>query len=169
MKIVLNMFLPINELLSDRWEKAKYVGAGEGTSIYDTCVLIGDVNIGENTWVGPFTLLDGSGGGLAIGNHCCISTGVQIYTHDTVMRTLSGGIKPIATKPTTIGDNCYIAPQSIISMGVSLGNHCVVAANSFVNKSFPDNCVIAGTPAKKIGEVIFEGGEVFIRYDKDGE
>lgn len=163
-----NRVLPTNELLFDRWEKAKYVGAGEGSSIYDTSLIIGDVTIGNNTWIGPYTLLDGSGGGLSIGNYCSISAGVQIYTHDTVFWSLSGGVKAKITKPTIIGDNCYIAPMSIISMGVTIGNCCVVATNSFVNKSYSDNCIIAGTPAKKIGEVCFEkGGDILLKYDKD--
>ncbi|MBD0384170.1 acyltransferase [Paenibacillus sedimenti] len=165
MKLDWNRVLPSNELLFDRWEKAKYVGAGEGTSIYDSCMLLGDVKIGKNTWVGPYTLLDGSGGGLSIGDFCSISSGVQIYTHDTVKWSLSGGKHGKVSGATKIGDNCYIAPMCIISMGVTIGNGCVVGANSFVNKSFPDYTIIAGTPAKKIGEVHFGAdGEIELDY-----
>jgi len=162
-----NRILPTNELLFDRWEKAKFAGAGEGTSIYDTCMILGDVKIGLNTWVGPYTLLDGSGGGLSIGDYCNISAGVHIYTHDSVRWSLSGGKIAINKNPSSIGNCCYIAPMSIVSMGVTLGNHCVVAANSFVNKSFPDNSIIAGTPAKKIGKVVInENNEINLIYDK---
>lgn len=163
-----NRVLPSNELLFDRWEKAKYIGAGEGSSIYDSCLILGDVKIGSNSWVGPFTVLDGSGGGLTIGDYCSISSGVQIYTHDSVMWSLSGGSLPKVTKATSIGDNCYIAPMSIIAMGVSIGKCCIIGANSFVNKSFPDYSIIAGTPAKKIGEVCMDEEEnIVLKYDKE--
>lgn len=160
--------LPTNELLFDRWEKARFVGAGEGASIYDSSLLFGDVKIGNNTWIGPFTLLDGSGGGISIGSYCSISAGVQIYTHDTVHWSLSGGVKNKIKKSTKIGNNCYIAPMCIISMGVTIGNCCLVAANSFVNKSYVDNAIIAGTPAKKIGEVCFDkDGNILLKYDRE--
>ncbi len=159
--------LPSNELLFDRWEKARFVSAGQGSSIYDSCMLLGEVKIGENTWVGPNTLLDGSGGGLFIGDGCQISAGVQIYTHDSVMNALSGGKLPIARQSTSIGNNCYIAPQSVIAKGVSLGDCCVVATMSFVNKSFPARSIIAGTPAKRIGEVIFTEDNIHFSYFKN--
>lgn len=64
-----------------------------------------------------------------------------------------------------VGNNCYIAPQCIISKNVIIGNRCVVAANSFVNRSFRDNCIIAGNPAKQIGQVhITEDGNVQLEY-----
>lgn len=149
MKQRYNRVLPTNELFTDRWEKAKYLGFGEGTSIYDSSLVFGDVKVGEKTWVGPFTLLDGSGK-LRIGNNCSISAAVQIYTHDTVQWAVSGGIAPYEYDPTIIEDNCYIGPNTIIAKGVTLGKGTIVGANSFVNKSFPPHSKIAGNPAKSI-------------------
>ena len=67
--------LPFCEEVFDRWEKARYLGFGEGTSIYDSSHVFGDVTVGDNTWIGPFTILDGTGG-LKIGSFCSISSGV---------------------------------------------------------------------------------------------
>ena len=72
-----NRYLPMNELFIDRIKKAKLIGFGKGTTIHDSSHVYGKVEIGENTWVGPFTILDGTGG-LKIGSYCSISTGVQI-------------------------------------------------------------------------------------------
>ena len=144
-----NRVLPSYELLHDRWEKASYLGFGEGSSVYDSATIFGKIQVGKNTWVGPFTILDGSGG-LKIGSNCSISTGVQIYSHDSVKWAISGGAEKYEYASTEIGNNCYIGPNTIIAKGVSLGNACVVGANSFVNKSFPDGSKIAGNPAKLI-------------------
>jgi len=141
---------PVGDHLSDRWEKATALGFGNKTSIYDSSYVYGDVSVGKNTWIGPFTVLDGSGG-LTIGSNCSISAGVQIYTHDSVHWAVSGGMDDYEYASTTIGDNCYIGPNSIISKGVRIGDGCVIGANSFVREDIPDNTKAAGSPSKPIG------------------
>ena len=142
-----NRSIPFADLVFDRWEKAKSLGFGEGSSIYDSSYVFGDVSVGKFTWIGPNTILDGSGG-LAIGSNCSISAGVQIYSHDTVEWAISGGVAPYEYGPVVIGNNCYLGPNAIISLGVTLGDGCIVGANSFVNKSYPSRSKIAGSPAR---------------------
>ncbi len=142
-----NRSLPFNELVFDRWERAKGLGFGQGTSIYDSSLVFGEVAVGDNTWVGPHTILDGSGG-LSIGNNCSISANVQIYSHDSVEWATSGGVAAYGYDKTEVGNNCYIGPNTVIAKGVVLGDGCVVGANSFVNKSFEANSKIGGNPAK---------------------
>lgn len=148
LKVKYNRTLPFGDYISDRWEKASKLGFGAGTSIYDSAHVFGDVHVGENTWIGPFTVLDGSGGGLSIGSYCSISAGVQVYTHDTVDWATSGGKAEPTYARTTIEDNCYIGPNAIIAKGVTLGEGSVVGAQSFVNQSFPANSRIVGSPAR---------------------
>jgi acetyltransferase-like isoleucine patch superfamily enzyme len=141
--------LPFADILFDRWERASSLGFGEGTSVYDSAHIFGDVKVGKNTWIGPFTILDGSGG-LTIGDNCSISASVQLYSHDSVKWAVSGGKEQYEYAATKIGSNCYIAPGCIIAKGVSLGEGCIVGANSFVNKSFRKGSKIAGSPAKLV-------------------
>jgi acetyltransferase-like isoleucine patch superfamily enzyme len=161
-----NRVVPLNDLVTDRWEKAQYLGFGENTSIYDSSYVYGDVKVGKDTWIGPFTVLDGSGG-LQIGSNCSISAGVHIYSHSTVLWAVSGGKEPYEYRQVSIGDNCFIGPQAIIQYGVSIGNSSIIGANSFVNKDIPDHAIAAGNPAKVIGEVIIKNGSTELIYFKD--
>ncbi len=147
-----NRSLPFNELLFDRWERAQALGFGAGSSIYDSSLVFGKVLVGANTWIGPNTILDGSGE-LTIGDNCSISANVQLYTHDSVEWAVSGGVAPYKYQETTIGNNCYIGPNTVIAKGVVLGDGCIVGANSFVNKSFDAGSKIGGNPAKLINKI----------------
>ena len=147
-----NRDLPFYELLFDRWERARENGFGEGASIYHSSYVFGDVEVGANTWIGPHTLLDGSGG-LRIGSNCSISTGVQIYTHDTVKWAVSGGKAAYEYAPVSIGDSCYVGPQSVVVKGVTVGDECVVGACSFVNRPLPAGSVAVGIPCRVVGRV----------------
>ena len=155
--------LPLNELLFDRWERASSLGFGEGTSVYHSSYIYGDVRIGSHTWVGPFTLLDGSGV-LTIGDFCNISAGVQIYTHDTVKWALSGGKAEYERAAVSIGNCSYIGSQTVITKGVNVGENCVIGACSFVNRSIPPFSIAVGAPSRIIGRVEVEGSEVRLVY-----
>jgi acetyltransferase-like isoleucine patch superfamily enzyme len=142
-----NRVLPFGDYVVDRWEKARYLGFGAGTSVYDNVVIIGAVRVGENTWIGPNVVLDGSGG-LEIGSNCSISAGVQIYSHDSVQWAITGGTAKYEYAPTAIGDNCYIGPNTIIQKGVVIGRGSIVGANSFVKWDVPERSKAYGNPAK---------------------
>jgi acetyltransferase-like isoleucine patch superfamily enzyme len=141
--------LPFGDYVVDRWEKAHELGFGEGSSIYDSVLVLGEVKVGKRTWVGPFVVLDGSGG-LSIGSNCSISAGTQVYSHDSVQWAVSGGSAPYEHAPTFIGDNCYIGPNTIVAKGVRIGNGCVIGANSLVLVDVPDGCIAFGSPCRVV-------------------
>lgn len=158
-KLQFDRSLPFTDEVFDRWERAEKLNFGQGSSIYDSSFVFGDVKVGKKCWLGPFTIIDGSGG-LSIGDNCTISAGVHIYTHDNVKQTLSGGKLPMEHGAVSIGNCTYIGPQSMITKGVKIGNHCVIASNSFVNKSIGDNSIVAGNPAQLIGKVIIKENDI---------
>lgn len=160
--------LPFDELLFDRWERARSLGFGEGASIYHSSLVYGDVTVGAGTWIGPHTLLDGSHG-LTIGSTCSISAGVAIYTHDTVQWALSGGIAAADGGSVTIGDRTHIGGHCVIARGVTIGDHCVIGAHSFVNRDIPPWTVAAGTPCRRLGRVEERDGRFELIYDRDGK
>jgi acetyltransferase-like isoleucine patch superfamily enzyme len=98
-------------------------------------------------------VLDGSGGGLVIGDHCSISSGVHIYTHDTVRRSVTLGHDPVEFEPTSIGHGVYIGPNSVIAKGVTIGDSAVIGALSFVNRDIPARKMAWGCPAVVSGNV----------------
>jgi acetyltransferase-like isoleucine patch superfamily enzyme len=142
--------LPLGDYIVDRWEKARRLGFGEGSSIYDSSLVLGDVQVGEHTWIGPFTVLDGSGG-LRIGSYCSISAGVQIYSHDSVKWAISGGKAGYEQRPTTIGSRCYIGPHTVIVMGVTIGDGCMIGAQSLVLQDILPGSKAYGTPCRVVG------------------
>lgn len=154
--------LPFADALFDRWERAAALGFGTGSSVYDSAAVFGDVVVGDETWIGPNTLLDGSGEPLIIGSHCNISAGVQIYTHDSALRCVSLGSLPLNSAAVTIGEGTYIGSQSIVAPGVRIGQRCIIGANSFVNADIEDMSVVAGSPARLIGNVVGAGSDTRI-------
>lgn len=60
--------------------------------------------------------------------------------------------------PITIGDDCWIGGHATINPGVTLGNNVVVAAGAVVTRSFGDNVVLAGVPARVIRRLEPSGG-----------
>lgn len=87
---------------------------------------------------------------VTFGDNVMLAPGVQIYTatHPLKSEERDSGLE--FAKPITIGNSVWIGGNSTICPGVTLGNNVVVGAGSVVTKSFPDNVVIAGNPAKII-------------------
>jgi acetyltransferase-like isoleucine patch superfamily enzyme len=145
-----NRTLPFGDYVSDRWEKARYLGFGKGSSIYDSSLVFGHVRVGRDVWIGPFTVLDGSGGQLKIGDHSHVAAGAQIYTRDMADHVVHGS--PIAQAPVTIGQHCYIGPNAIIQKGVTIGDNVVVPANSLVCSDIPSGRCASGRPTHPADE-----------------
>jgi len=110
------------------------------------------ITIGKNTLIGHDAILDGRGG-LDIGNYVNISSGVWIWTaehdpYDIDFRT--------KTEPVVIEDYSWLSCRSVILPGVRVGYGSVVCAGAVVTKSTEPYSIVAGVPAKKIGERIKE-------------
>ena len=75
----------------NRWERAERLGFGQDTQVYNSVQVFGDVAIGRSTFVGAFCILDGGYAPVRIGDYVSISAGVHVYSHDTVLWSLTGG------------------------------------------------------------------------------
>ena len=130
-----------------------------GSQYNDFCILRGKeyITLGEDVWIGYFTLIDGSSG-LEIGNKVAISSGVHIYTHDTSFhKALNTPKLPegahVKRAPVKIGNNVQIGANSVILPGVTIGDNVVIGALSLVNKDIPSNSIAVGNPCKVIKKI----------------
>lgn len=115
--------------------------------------IIGEPDIGQGTWIGAFTLIDGSGG-LSIGQGCDISSGVHIYTHSSAKRCVSGrAFAEVERQPVRIGDRVFIGANAVVNMGVTIGDEAVVGAGAVVTADVAPRTIVGGVPAKVIGQV----------------
>jgi len=122
--------------------------------------IIGEPQIGEGTWIGPFTLMDASGG-LTIGRGCDIANGTQIYTHSTAKRCLSArAYSQVDRMSVTIGDYVFIGANVTINMGVTVGDHALIAGGAVVTKDVSAYTVVSGVPARPMARVVIDGDQV---------
>jgi len=116
--------------------------------------ITGTPQIGDGTWIGAFTLIDGLGG-LTIGRGCDISSGVQILTHSTARRCVSERRAPIEHRPTVLEDHVFVGTHAVILMGCHIGHHSIVAAGAVVleNTVVPPYSLVAGVPARVVKNI----------------
>lgn len=125
--------------------------------------IIGEPEIGEGTWIGAFTVIDGSGG-LRIGRGCDISCGAQIYTHSSAKRCVSGReFAGVEREATTIGDRVFVGANAVIQMGVTIGDGAVIGAGAVVTTDVAAGTVVGGVPARPLATVEQAGDRVDFR------
>lgn len=107
------------------------------------------ISIGNNCSINKNTLLDGRGNGLTIGDNVDIAQEVNIWTlqhdYDSPDYASVGGT-------TIIEDYAWIASRATLLPGIKIGRGAVVAACSVVTKDVPPLAIVAGVPAKVIGQ-----------------
>ncbi len=110
------------------------------------------VSIGDNNNINPHVLLDGRGG-LTIGNNVDIARDVYIWTaqHDYNSPSYEGVAKPVV-----IEDYVWLASRVTILPGVTVHKGAVVACGAVVTKDVPSMAIVAGVPARIIGERKYE-------------
>lgn len=136
------------------------VEIGSSCNIGAFCRLICSVNynkigeaiiIGNNVGLGEYSYIGGASK-VTIGDDTVIGQYLSVHPQNHNFKNQNKLIRLQGTneKGIEIGENCWIGSKVTFVDGSKIGNGCVVAAGSVVTKSFGDNVIIAGVPAKII-------------------
>lgn len=119
------------------------------------------LELADHVFIGQFNFLDASAG-LHIGEGVQITNFVSIVTHSShrSIRLLGrsyarhAGVKPgYVHAPVEIGPYSFIGPHSVVEAGSRIGRGVVVCAHTRVRGEVPDFAIVAGSPARTIGDV----------------
>ncbi len=107
------------------------------------------LKVGDYSNIGPYAYI-GCSGNITIGNNVMISPRVSIYSENHNFDKPNELLKDQGVKRTycRIEDDCWIAANSVILAGVTVGKGSVVAAGSVVTKDIPPYSIVAGNPAR---------------------
>jgi acetyltransferase-like isoleucine patch superfamily enzyme len=125
---------------------------GEASIIEDFSAVnnaSGDVLIGHHTLIGMGNVIIGPvtmGNNIILAQHVVLSGLNHIY--EDVSRPIAD--QNVRTAPIVVEDDCWIAANVVITAGVTIGKHSIVAAGSVVTKDVPPFSIAAGNPAKVI-------------------
>jgi acetyltransferase-like isoleucine patch superfamily enzyme len=125
---------------------------GKKSTIEDFSTInngVGDVFIGDNTLIGINNVIIGP---VSIGNNVIFAQNIVLSGLNHAYRDINIPIvqQKVTVAPIVVEDDCWIAANSVITAGVTIGKHSVVAGGSVVTKSVPPYSVVAGNPAKII-------------------
>jgi acetyltransferase-like isoleucine patch superfamily enzyme len=114
------------------------------------------ITIGDGTAI-QFYFHCGSAKSVSIGKNVLISGRVFISDHDHCYKDVQFApvdCKRLDVKPIVIEDGCWLGEGCAILKGVTVHSRAVVGANAVVTKDVPAGAIVAGVPAKVIGNAI---------------
>ena len=154
---------------------------GEGTCVWQFCVIFPDARIGRNCNICANVLIEND---VVVGDNVTVKSGVQLwdgvvvednvfigpnvtFTNDLVPRSKK---RPQEYTKTVIKKGASIGANSTIVAGRTIGEYSFIGAGSVVTKNIPANTVWYGNPASMQGYVTKDGILLDMdKRDKDGE
>ena len=169
--------LTLRQRVKAVWSLRKVDKKGKRCVVYGSPIVDGsDMQVGDEfkVWSGPRVTLISGWGKIRFGDRCFVNTGSTIiaveeitvgddvaFANDVyVMDSDSHGVegRPHKQAPVHIGDGCWIGARAMILPGVTLGKRVLVAAGAVVTKDVPDDCLVAGNPARIVRELSYPAG-----------
>ncbi len=131
-------------------------GLGQNVTIHKGIRILNfdKIVIGDNAAIGFGNYIQGAGG-ISIGEHTILGPFVKIWSAN---HKFDDPEKPIRDqgyeyKRVHIGSHVWIGAAAFIMPGTHIADRCIISAGSVVGaKRYPANCILAGNPARKIGE-----------------
>jgi acetyltransferase-like isoleucine patch superfamily enzyme len=112
----------------------------------------GELRLGDQVHFGAYNYIAASDSYIHVGTRLLCSPFVSLIAlnHQVIDGVVSWTEHDTTKQGIEIGDDCWLATNSVILPGVALGDRCVVAAGSVVTKSFPADTKLGGVPARRI-------------------
>lgn len=106
------------------------------------------LEVGDHVWIGQEAWIDNLAD-VRIGSHVCVSQRAYLCTggHDPRRRGFDLRLGPIALE-----DGAWVAAAAVVLGGVTIGPNAVVAAGSVVTRDVPPAKIVAGVPAREVGD-----------------
>lgn len=147
------------------------VDIGEGTSIWQFCVILKHAKIGDNCNINANVFIENK---VVIGDNTTIKCGVQVWDGVTIGKNVFIGPNVTFTNDLTprskvyseeylmteICDNVSIGANATILPGLSIGKYALVAAGAVVTKDVPSRALVLGNPARIVGWVNEDGSKM---------
>ena len=131
---------------------------GASSFVHSHADVIGDVVIGENCWIGPGVRIRGDTEQIVIGDGTSIQDNCVIHTRDGMGLTVGSDVTVghcAVLHSCTIEDKAIVGMGAIVTDGAVVGSGAIVAEGAVVKARLevPANSIVAGVPAKVVGEV----------------
>lgn len=135
--------------------KTLVLSMGDNVSVHENVFLfhMENLEIGDNVSIHPMCYLDANGG-IKIGNDVSIAHGASILstTHNYEDKNEMINNQGLRKEKVNIGNNIWIGAKATVVCGVNVLDGTVIGAGAIVTKSFPQNVVVGGVPAKILKE-----------------
>ena len=121
--------------------------AGKGIRVKRNADISMFIEIGDFSELGTNCIIQSN---TFIGNNVIMGPDVKIYTKNHIYNRLDIPIQDQGhtNEKTIIGNDVWLGANVVITPGVSIGSHCIVAAGAIVTKDVPDYAIVGGVPAK---------------------
>jgi acetyltransferase-like isoleucine patch superfamily enzyme len=133
---------------------------GAYSTIEDFSVVnngVGPVSIGSNTRIGLGNVLIGP---VKVGNQVILAQNVVLSGLNHGYEDINTPIRlqKVTTAQITVEDEVWIGANAVLTAGITIGKHSVVAGGSVVTKSVPAYSVVGGNPAKILKQYNAQSG-----------
>lgn len=126
--------------------------------VHPQATVIGHVTIGANCYIGPGAVLRGDWGKIELAQGCNVQENCVVHMFPGTTVRLEEGAHVghgAVIHGATLGKQCMVGMNAVVMDDVKVGEGCIVGALAFLKaqSTWEPRCIIAGQPAKVIGQV----------------
>lgn len=134
-------------------EPGRDIRMGDACMIAADSFIHGPITLGNEVAINHACAIDGGRAGITIGNKTRIANNVTLYAFNHGMAPNAAIYQQgVSSKGIVIGEDVWIGAQAGVVDGVTIGNQAIIAMGAIVTKNVPEFAIVAGNPAKIIGD-----------------